>query len=195
MKIEKLNEDNFIVFLNKLYLNNNEIELKKDFEIYFKKLFKVLNDFYNIEISGYYDIIIYCDKIYGYILDIKKEHIDFYDYYDDHIDMKITINYNQKFVFKINDYSVLDEVTLNYCHVVKDKKTIYLMPKKTINQYALGNLIENSTIIYGDSAQIIVRKSKDVKTKQVFVWKNKIYDIINTKKRWKYEETSSRISW
>lgn len=169
MKIEKLNEGNFIVFLNKLYLNNNQFELKKDFEIYFKNLFRILNKFYNIEISGYYDIKIYCDKIYGYILDVKKEEIDFYDYYDDHVDMKITINNNHKFVFRLNDNSVLDESTINYCHLVKIDKNIYLIPKRTISQYNLGNLIENSVIIYGNSAEDIIRKSKDIKTKHVFV--------------------------
>lgn len=169
MKIEKLNDDNFIVFLNKLYLNNNQFELKKDFEIYFKNLFKVLNKFYNIEIVGYYDIKIYCDKIYGYVLDIKKEKIDFYDYYDDHIDMRITINNNQKFVFKINDNSVLDESTLKCSYLIQEKKNIYLIPKKTINQYSLGNIIENSVIIYGYLAEDIIKKGKDIKTKQVFV--------------------------
>lgn len=169
MKIEKLNEDNFIVFLNKLYLNNNQFELKKDFEDNFKNLFKVLNNCYNIEISGYYDIKIYCDKIYGYILDIRREEIDFYNYYDDHIDMKITINNNQKFVFKIKDNSVLDNTTLNYCNLLKINKDIYLIPKKTIDQYSLGMLIENSSVIYGNSAEIIINNSKEIKTKQVFV--------------------------
>lgn len=169
MKIEKLNDDNFIVFLNKLYLDSNQFELKKDFEINFKKLFSILNKFYNIEIIGYYDIKIYCDKIYGYVLNIKKEELDFYDYYDDHIDMKITINNNQKFIFRVNNSSVLDESVLKFCHLIKTDKQVYLIPKKTISQQKLGNVIENCTIIYGPIAEAIIKNSKAIKTKQVFV--------------------------
>ena len=169
MKIEKLNEDNFIVFLNKMYLKSNKLELKKDIENYFKCLFKKLNEFYNMEMSGYYDIKIYCDKIYGYVLDIKKEEIDLYDYYDDHINMKIEIIDEQKFVFRIHDMSVLDKLILNYCHLLKLKDDLYLLPKKTINQYILGRIIENSSLIYGEISEKIISKAEELKIKQVFV--------------------------
>ena len=169
MKIEKLNEDNFIVFLNKMYLKSNKLELKKDIENYFKCLFKKLNEFYNMEMSGYYDIKIYCDKIYGYVLDIKKEEIDLYDYYDDHINMKIEIIDGQKFVFRIHDMSVLDKLILNYCHLLKLKDDLYLLPKKTINQYILGRIIENSSLIYGEISEKIISKAEELKIKQVFV--------------------------
>jgi len=169
MKIEKLNEDNFIVFLNKLYLKNNKFELKQDFERYFKNLFKILNQFYSIEVLGYYNIKIYCDKVYGYILDIKKEELDFYDYYDDHIDMRIEINDNEKFIFKVSDMSVLGREVLKYCHILKFKHNLYLVPKKTINQYVLGKIIENCTFIYGKSSKQILINAKEIKIKQVFV--------------------------
>ena len=35
MKIEKLNDDNYIVFLNRFYIGNNNFELKKDFRLIF----------------------------------------------------------------------------------------------------------------------------------------------------------------
>lgn len=169
MKIEKLNEGNFIVFLNKLYLKNNKFELKQNLERYFKNLFKKLNQFYGIEVLGYYNIKIYCDKIYGYILDIKKEDLDFYDYYDDHIDMRIEMSDSEKFIFKIMDHSVLKKDTLNYCHILKYKHNLYLVPKKTINQYILGKIIENCIFIYGKSSKQILLNAKEIKIKQVFV--------------------------
>ncbi|MBE6138420.1 MAG: hypothetical protein E7173_01580 [Firmicutes bacterium] len=169
MKIEKLSDDNFIVFLNKLYFKDSKFELPRDFEIYFKGLFKRLGSFYNINVSGYYDINIYYDKIYGYVLDIKKEAIDFYDYYDDHIDMKISIDNNQKFLFKLSTVSVLNERVVSYCHLFRDNNDIYALPKKTITQQLLGHLIENSCIIYGNKAERLIRHCKDIKTKQLFV--------------------------
>lgn len=169
MKIERLSEDNFIVFLNNLYINNHKLQLNANFEECFKLLFKTLSNSYNIDISGYYDIKIYCDKLYGYILNIKREDLDFYDYYDEQIDMKISINEDQKFLFKLKDTSVLNKIILEYCYLFKDEKHVYILPKKTINQQLLGNIIENSEIIYGCAAQNILMRCKDIKTKQVFV--------------------------
>lgn len=171
MKIEKLDDDNFIVFLNKFYLKKNLFELKKNINIYFKDLFKVLNSFYNIEMIGYYNVRIFYDKIYGYILDIEKEgfDIDFCNYYDDHVDMRILINDPQIFLFKPYNNSLIDEKILKYCYLKKLDSDIYLVPKKTINQYQLGNLIENSIIIYGIRANEILNKCKTICTKEVFV--------------------------
>ena len=169
MKIERLSEDNFIVFLNNLYINNHNLELKVNLEECFKNLFKILSNSYNINISGYYDIKIYCDKLYGYVLDIKREELDFYDYYDEQIDMKISVNESQKFLFKLKDTSVLNNMILEYCHLFKDEKDVYIIPKKTINQQLLGNIIENSEIIYGSLAKKILMRCKNIKTKQVFV--------------------------
>ena len=78
MKLEKLNDGNLIVFLNKFNLNKSTLSIKDNLEEYFKNLFKILNNYYNIEIKGYYDISIYEDNIYGFIIDIKREDMDFY---------------------------------------------------------------------------------------------------------------------
>lgn len=169
MKIEKLNDDNYIVFLNRLYIGNNNFELKKDFEEYFKNFFKILNSYYNIDVIGYYDIQIFCDNLYGYVLEIKREQMDFYDYYHDHIDMKIIINDKQKFIYKMKSNSTLNKEVLKFCYLRKLNNEIYLIPKKTITQIQLGNLLENSDIVYGDKALEIQNKTENVRTKQIFV--------------------------
>lgn len=169
MKIEKLNDDSLIVFLNKFYIEKNNFSLKNNLENYFKKIFKILNDCYSIEIIGYYNIRIYRDKIYGYVLEMNKEDLDFYNYYDTHIDMKITISNFDRFVFKLNSNSLLEKRLLNFCYLIKYDKDIYLIPKKTITQYYLGNLIENCKIIYGSKAREILENSERINSKYIFV--------------------------
>lgn len=169
MKLEKLSDGNLIVFLNKFNIDKYKLSVKDNLEEYFRNLFKVLDYYYNIEFNGYYDIKIYQDSIYGFILDIKREDIDFYGYYEDHIDMKISILKDNKFIFKIDDYSLIDNGVLKYCYLLKDYKNLYFVPKKTINQYYLGYVIENSQIIYGTKANEILNRGEYINTSKVFV--------------------------
>lgn len=169
MKLEKLNDDNLIVFLNKFYVDKYKFSLIDDLEEYFRNMFKILGNYYNIDVKGYYDVTIYQDNIYGYILKINREDIDFYGYYDDHIDMKITILKNSKFIFKISDYSLIREDVLKYCYLGKYKGDLYLIPKKTINQYALGYIIENCKIIFGSDADEILSRYIQINTSKIFV--------------------------
>lgn len=169
MKLEKLNDDNLIVFLNKFYIDKYKFSLDKNLEECFKELFKVLSAYHGVEISGYYNISVYQDNIYGCILCIEREDIDFYNYYDDHIDMKISIVKNNRFIFKVNDNSVIDKRLLKYIYLIIDNNDIYLMPKRTISQYDLGRIIENSKIIFGAKANDILDRCKYINTSKVFV--------------------------
>ena len=169
MKLEKLSDDNLIVFLNSFCVDKYKFSIKDNLEDSFRNFLKRLNKYYNIETNGYYDIKIYQDNIYGFILDIKKEDIDFYGYYDDHIDMKISILKDNKFVFEIDDYSLVDKDVLKDCHLLKQNKSLYFVPKQTINQYHLGYIVENCKIIYGTDANEILNRGEYINTNKVFV--------------------------
>lgn len=169
MKIEKLDDDNLIVFLNNLYLKKNSFTLKNNLEKYFKSLFIKLNEFYDIEIKGFYNINIYQDKLFGIILEIKKEDLDFYSYYDDHIDMKIRIMKKEKFVFVLDKFSMLNKNILDYCKIYKYNNSFYVIPKKTISDVNIGIILENSKILYGEDAYKIINKAKLINNKKLFV--------------------------
>lgn len=169
MKIEKLDDDKLIVFLNKIYLKKNNFSLKNNLEKYFKYLFLKLNEFYNIEIKGFYDITIYQDNLFGIILEIKKEDIDFYSYYDDHIDMKIRIMQKEKFLFALDKFSMIDSSILNYCKLYVFKNNLYVIPKKTITDLALAIILENSILLYGEESQKIMNGARLINNKKVFV--------------------------
>lgn len=169
MKLEKLSDDNIIVFLNKFYIKKLDFSIDKNLDKSFKGLFKIMSNYYDIEIIGCYNIKIYQDNICGYIINIEREDIDFYNYYDDHIDMRINIIKGDKFIFKVDENSVIDSNVLKYVYIIKNNDNLYLIPKRTINQYELGNIIENTKIIYGNEANVVLDRGKYINTSKVFV--------------------------
>lgn len=169
MKLEKLSDDNLIVFLNHFCVDKYKFSVQDNLEDCFKNFLKRLNKYYNIETNGYYDIKIYQDNIYGFVLDIKKEDVDFYGYYDDHIDMKISILKDNKFVFKIDDYSLISKDILKCCCLLREDKSLYIVPQKTISPYCLGYIIENCRIIYGMKASEILNRGEYINTSKIFV--------------------------
>ena len=169
MKLEKLSDDNIIVFLNKFYIRKLDFSVGKNLNKSLKNLLKIISDYYDIEVSGYYNIKIYKDNVYGYILDIEREDVDFYNYYNDHINMKINLISGNKFVFKVENNSVMSPNILKYVYIIKNNYNIYLLPKKTIDQYELGSIIENTKTVYGKEADIILDRGKYININKVFV--------------------------
>lgn len=169
MKVEKLDDGKLIVFLNNLYLKKNSFSLKNNLEKYFKNLFIKLNEFYDIEIKGFYNINIYQDNLFGIILEMDKEDLDFYGFYDDHIDMKIKIMKKEKFLFALDKFSMLNKDILDYCKIYKYNSNFYVIPKRTVSDINIGFILENSKIIYGEDAYKIINKAKLINNKKLFV--------------------------
>lgn len=163
MKVKTINEDEIIVFLNKKYFDDLDIQNEKKVEEYFRDIFKSLIDKYNIEIKGSYTIYFYSDKNYGIILKIIKEE-DLY-YYDNQVDMNINF-VNNPFLYKIN-YSNLDKNLLKYSKIYIYKNEFYLKLKNNIDDIILGKIIEISDIIFEDESLKVLTKGKEV-----FLWKN-----------------------
>ena len=141
MKIERIDDNNIIVFLNKLKLKEKMIISSNYLEEYFRKLFQILKNKYNIEIGGYYSITLYQDNIYGVILDIKKDFEDYFDYYDNQVDMKIDIVKDSMILYRIDNYSILKEKTYEYINMYLYDNNIYIKPKKNIGDIYLGDII------------------------------------------------------
>jgi len=149
-------EDNseIYIYLNKYLTLNCDFNNKEEIEKYLKTLFKKLNNYYQITISGYYIINMYIDKFYGTVLKIKKEDIGYYDYCDNHVDMRIIYHYVD-FLYLIED---LEQFTYNKLDIYVNKDNIYLKINKELTEKEMGILIENSNIIF-DNSDNIIRKS------------------------------------
>ena len=85
MKINYIDNDIFDVYIIKDKIKNIDFNSDKDI----KKILKILEEKYSINIEGFYDICIYVDKYYGVVIHLEKDK-DYYSYYKE-IDFRITI--------------------------------------------------------------------------------------------------------
>ena len=163
MKVDIIDENNIIVFLNQFFTKDMNFLDKDLLEEQFKNLFLKLKDIYNIEINGYYDINIYIDKYYGSILDIKKEEIEYLDYFDDQIDMRIILSKYSVFLYKIIDIFEIPKDILNSSLVYKYQNNLYLELRKKIDNIKIGKLLENSFLVYGPITDKILKNGRKIK--------------------------------
>ena len=168
MKIIVNDDINMIIFLNKIYLNQIDFEDKEKLEIYFRKLLKTLKEFYKININGYYEINVYVDNNYGVILELKKEEIEYFSYYEDEVDMQLIVH-NTVFLYEIEDYFWIEKELKNKILLYKYNKKIYMVINHNIDDILLGKIIENSNLKYKDNQKII--KEKNLIT--IYLWYNK----------------------
>ena len=144
MSIKYIDELTFDIYIKKEFINNIDFNNKEEIEKYLKKLFKLLNNKYNIFIEGFYDITIYIDKYYGIILHLEKELLDYYEYYKNQVDMRL-ITINTEFMYLVNDIplNIIDKIKIEN----KDNN-IYIKLTKELTHIEMMNLMEFSEIVY-----------------------------------------------
>lgn len=147
-----VNNDDIILFFNRL----NNINFKDNYEEEFKKIFIKLKNVYNINVIGFYNVYVYVDKYYGYIIKMIKDD-DITSYYKQ-IDMHVVIE-NIDFLYKIKDIFFIKN--LNKYNIYYYNNNFYLEINKKLSNKEYYTLIENSEIIYEDIIDII--KNKGIK--------------------------------
>lgn len=155
-------DENIVFFLNKIYLDNIDL---KDENLIEKKLIKLINKIqkqYTIDLNGYYNVYIYKDKNYGLIIEMEKEKLDYLDYFNNQIELNIEI-IEDTFLYKIDNIFTIDKTLLEKLIIYINKDEIYLKIKENINDIELGQIIENSQIIYGNKAKSIKKQSKIIR--------------------------------
>ena len=116
MKID--NKDNYmIIYLENIYLTNLD---NRELTLKIKKIFIKLINYYHYKLNGIFDVILYENKKYGTILEIKQ--IDELLFREDYIDIKIKINKDKVFFFKTNDYYYLSK----YKNIYYDNYNYYI---------------------------------------------------------------------
>lgn len=157
VKVSIEDENSFIVFLNN---KNFDIQDKEELEEQFRIIFNQLKLRYKLDIGGYYNIIVYKDEIYGMILSIEKEDIEYFDYFDNQIEMRIAISPYNNFIYKLDNNDL--NMPTDDCEVYIYLGNIYVKPKKEINKIKFATILEYTTIIYGEEADKIINCAKKV---------------------------------
>lgn len=134
----------FDIYIKKYLIENIDFSSKSDIEKYLKKLFKTLNNKYNISIEGFYNITVYIDKYYGIILHLEKEDMEYFEYYKNQVDMRL-VTIHTDFMYEVDDipYNIIDKVNIK----IKNKN-IYIKLKEELSNIEMMNLLENSKIVY-----------------------------------------------
>lgn len=135
------------LYLHKEDMTNIYIDDLEKLEDYFRTIFHKLKNYYNVVISGFYDIDIYLDDYYGSVIEMKKELIDYYEMYENEVDMRIIIH-NAEFLYKVEDYFSIEERLLKKIKFYKFKGHIYGKIIEQVSSVEMARLLENSEIIY-----------------------------------------------
>ena len=144
MSIKYINELILDIYIKKENIKNINFNNKEDIEKYLKKLFKLLKNKYDITIEGFYNITIYKDKNYGIVLHLEKEELEYYNYFKNQVDMRLsTVNTN--FLSKVNDIplSILPKI-----EIINKDNNMFIKIKNKLTKLEMMNLIENSVITY-----------------------------------------------
>lgn len=155
-------DKSIVVFLDKLYLRTLEMTNQ---DLIKKKIIKLINkiqNLYDIDLSGYYNVFIHKDNNYGIVIDMQKEDLEYLDYFNNQVELNIEI-IEDSFIYKIEDPFNLNRSLLSKFNIYKNGSDLYLKAKGDISDIELGIILENGETIYGERANSILKKSKIIK--------------------------------
>ena len=157
MKVNIIDDNNIIVFLNKFNIKNIDFKNRENIEKHFRNIFLKLKHIYKLDIKGYYNINIYMDDYYGAVLEIEHEDIEYIDYFDKTIDMRVSVINDNNFLYKIKDIFMINKEIINKIDIYNFKEEYYIKIKKECNDYEIGNILETSQLIYDNITSDILK--------------------------------------
>ena len=147
-----------VLYLNKAYTKKIDFYSKESLQKYIKKLFVQLQNNYNLEFNGYYNVTLYIDKNYGVIIEIEKEELEYFEYFKNSIEINTKI-IEDSFLYETNSI-IKDNNLLTY--VLKEH--IYFKIKNQIEDINMGKILEKTEkIIYGRERKNIIKKARIVR--------------------------------
>lgn len=101
MKIERLDDKHYFIFLNIMYLNDIQINKEDIIRVVSEFLKSIKN---KLLLNGFYKVKVYLEKRVGLFLDlIQIEDSDYYNY----VDFRIVVYLDEKIYFRTKDYFLL----------------------------------------------------------------------------------------
>lgn len=161
MKLELFNLENMTIFLCKDYLKKIDFNLDGNYEKEFKRLFIKIKDIYNINMSGYYEVTVYINDIYGMIIDLQKDNDEYVKIFGDTVDMKITFKFDSPIYYELDEYINFNIENYNL-YFYNDKFYLELLDDSKYSYSEYLKLLESSYIIYGKEIYSIKNKMKKI---------------------------------
>lgn len=155
VKIVMLDENSFLIYLNRDYISEINFEEKYELEAYFKVLLSKLKTYYDIEMCGYYHIKCYIDSYYGIILYVQKEDVEYFDYLDNQVDMRMILEEEQCFLYRIFDYFDFPSSLKKKGDIYQYKKMFYYKLNEKLDSILFGKLLEYSEIVFENTLPIL----------------------------------------
>ena len=157
MKVILRDDSHYEIFLGSFSKNELSFDKKKLFELFLKKIFQKLDQYYPIDIGGFYTVTVYFDAHYGYVLEIVKEDLDYL--YSHEVEMKIQFEKEFPFLYEIEDCfffpSIIKKGKLYYF-----QNHFYYQIIKTLSKKEMGYLLEHSKICYKKNQKILHKKNE-----------------------------------
>lgn len=153
------NGDMIVLYLNRMYISSLDFTDKEATEKYMKRLLMKISNKYDINIDGYYVVNLYVDMNYGVVIEIKKEELEYLDYFTNQIEINTKVT-EGSFLYEIYNF---DTSLLKKFIIYKIKDKLYLRVKDSISDLEMGKVLEGAEIIYGAKANEIIKKAKVVR--------------------------------
>ena len=141
MKVITEQENNILLYLPKFRLDFNEMD---QVEKELRDIFLRLKYYYFVNIQGFYEVKVYKDIHYGIILELKKDMLEYFDYYEDEIEMRVEL-IEVDFIYEVRDILELSKDILKKSEVYLDKNKYYVKVKEDLD---MAQLLENVLVFH-----------------------------------------------
>lgn len=152
-------DNNITIYLGKFHFKAININDTNNIEKQVKKILNTLKKTYNLELNGYYETVLYLDENYGLIIKMKKDDLDYLDYFVTALEINSKIK-KTSFLYKVEDILNLNKNILKKFIIYKYKKNIYLSAKEKLTTAEMGIILENSKVIFDEEIKKIKAKSQ-----------------------------------
>lgn len=158
MKILTMDENGITLFLSdmKVSFEDDMEELEENL----RTIFLHLKDVYNLDMQGYYVVDIYIDACYGVVVEIEKEDLDYFEYFDNQVDMRISIHNDTMILYEFIDIFSIPDMLLSNLDIYMYHDAFYAKLKKSLSPVQSALMLEHyHSIVYGDNTKHIVQKN------------------------------------
>ena len=138
MRIEFINDDNFVVY----YISENDVSNEDGMKVFFKSLSNRLKKQYRYHLKGYYNVNAYQNHE---VIIFEFENVDDYG----QADFNITLLVNSVILYEFEDYELIDGDKILY------NNHCYVEVETVINKF---NLFEHGNFIYGKKVEEVLDK-------------------------------------